>query len=83
MRILQRETNKALDTIEIFLTLDEAKKLSGILKHMVEHPESGHSHLEADLVGNVFQKELTVAIYTDNNLDEFDERSKKLILEDK
>lgn len=82
MRILQRETDKVFDTIEIFLTIDEARKLKGILEHMVENPNSGHSHLEADLKENVFQKELTIAIYSDENLSEFDERTKKLILND-
>ena len=83
MRILHRETNQVFNDIEIFLTVEEAQWLSAKLDWLWEHPEDHHSHLETDLVGNKYQKELTVAVYTEDNLKQFDERSRKLILEDK
>lgn len=80
MRILHRETNQIFDEMEIFLTVEEADKLIGYLQWLVENHEQGDAfHLDTDLKGTEYQKELTIAVYTETNQQHFDERTKKLI----
>ncbi|MFC2093369.1 hypothetical protein ACFLSV_05660 [Bacteroidota bacterium] len=83
MRILQRDTNQVFDNIEIFLTLEEADNLRAHVEGLIDQPEYGHIHVLGDEINGVVMKELTVAVYTKDNLNEFDDKSKKLILEDK
>lgn len=77
MRILERNSNQVFEEIEIFLTLDEANELRGRLDGLISDLKIHHIHLDSD------DKELTVAIYTNENLDEFDERSRELITNNK
>ncbi len=74
MRIFERNTNQVFEEIEIFLTLEEANELCGRLDGLISNLKAHHIHLDSD------NKELMVAIYTKENLDEFDERSRELIL---
>ena len=83
MRILHRDTNQVFDDMEIFLTMEEANELIAHLSGLIEQPEYGHVHVFGDEKDGVLYKELTIAIYTEDNLDEFDDQSQKLILEDK
>ena len=74
MRIFERNTNQVFEEIEIFLTLEEANELCGRLDGLISNLKAHHIHLDSD------NKELMVASYTKENLDEFDERSRELIL---
>lgn len=74
MRIFERTTNQVFEEIELFLTIDEANELCGRLEGLVSNIKAHHIHMDTD------NKELIVAIYTKENLDEFDERSRELIL---
>jgi len=81
MRILDPNTDKAINEIGIFLTLNEAKELRDKLERLIDNPSEHHNHIED--AGMDPMKELTVAIYTHDNMRMFDERSRKLIEEDK
>ena len=82
MRIFHRDSNQIFDDIELFLTLDEVKELAGRLWGLGDDPKGHHFHL-VETEGDKIIKEITVAIVTDNNLEEFDERSREVLLNDK
>jgi len=77
MRILDEKKDCKLDRICIFLTNSEVIELRDSLSEIIENPNH-HSHIPS----NDFFKEITVCIYDAGNLSNFNERSKKLILED-
>jgi hypothetical protein len=77
MRILNTITDKKIDNITIYLTNSEAQELLDSLEAIISEPKH-HSHIPSE----DFMKEITVCIYDPNNLSGFNERSKKLILED-
>ena len=83
MRILSYEIDKAFDEIFVYLTPNEEKELVERLNGLTDDHSIHHIHLDTDELNGQFKKMLTIAIYTEDNLDDFDERSKKLILEDK
>jgi hypothetical protein len=78
MRILDDKSDKKLDAVSIFLTKKEAIQLRGYLNQLLINPGLQHFHLPS----SDFQKEITICLYTEDNLATLDERSKKLILND-
>ncbi len=80
MRILGLDTDNKLDNVILYLTLTEAKELRDSLNDIIMGPQTRHHrHISSE----DYQKEITVCIYDETNLEGFDERSKKLILKDK
>ncbi len=77
MRILDNDTNRALANISVFLTPADAKEMIGYLEHLLEEPLLHHAHLSDE----EYKREITLAVYSESNLNEFDERSRKLIIE--
>ena len=77
MRILDVDSDRAMANISIYLTPSEAKEMLGYLEQLVSHPEGHHIHLN----DQEYEHEITVAVYTADNLGEFDERSRRLIAE--
>jgi len=75
MYIYDSENDKLLDNVTIYLTLDEARELYDSLAEIIEHPVGNHIHINS----SDYQKEVTVCIYDIENLDLFDEKSKKII----
>ena len=78
MRILDPRHSKRLDGVGLYLTREEAIQLQSYLGQLLADPGMHHVHLSSDN----YQKEITVSIYNMANLEDFDERSKKLIKED-
>ena len=79
MRILDVKNNKSLKKVNIYLTNLEAQELLGDLKAMLESEEKTfHAHVN-DLM---YEHEITLTLYDENNLMMFDNRSKKLIKSD-
>lgn len=78
MRILSDDDDRPLRSVTLYLRHDEMSELRDFLEHLLADPSLHHIHVNDE----AFVKEVTVAILTDSNLDAFDERSKKLILED-
>ena len=79
MRIHDMESDKSIDLVGIYLTIDEAKRLRDGLEILIKDPEQHHDHI----TDSDYKKELILAVYTENNMDSFDSRSRRLILEDK
>ena len=77
MRILNSELNTPIDNVGIYLTRDEAKQLRDYLEQLLEEPELHHIHVNDEN----YEYEITVSVYDQNNLESFDERSRKLIQE--
>lgn len=81
MRMLNRDTNEPLYDVGIYLTKEEVYTFLSQWEYLIKHPESHHFHFSVftDSRG----KEITGTVYSEDNMDTFDARSKKLILEDK
>jgi hypothetical protein len=77
MHILDEKNNKKLDTIIIYLNIDEANELYTSLKNLINNPDD-HAHISNDN----YTKEVTVCIYNKDDLSKFDERSQKIIRQD-
>jgi hypothetical protein len=74
MRILDEDNDKIIENILIMLTPEEAHELSGSLNSI--NPDIGdHIHV-AD---KNFSRQITIAIYTPNNLKYFNNRVKEMI----
>jgi hypothetical protein len=78
MKILNEDENTSLDRVTIYLSLDEAKEMRDSLESLISNPIGRHEHIP----DKDFNKEITVCIYDLNNISQFNEQSKKLILED-
>lgn len=78
MRILDESSDKSLEKVILYLTLEEALELKDSLDELLKKPLNNHTHVSDEN----FQKEITVCIYDTNNLSGFSERSKNLIKND-
>jgi hypothetical protein len=78
MRILDDKTNKAINSVSIFLTEIEAKYLIGYLEQLVYEKRGDHSHLSSE----DYKKEITICLYSLETLDKFHPRIQKLIMQD-
>jgi hypothetical protein len=78
MRILDDVTSTALRSVTVYLTVAEAHELRDKVASVLSSREVHHEHIPSD----DFQKEITIAIYEDRPIQSFDQRSRRLILED-
>ncbi|MBE7031644.1 MAG: hypothetical protein E7401_01620 [Ruminococcaceae bacterium] len=81
MRILDEDRDKALKNILLLFTKQEAEQLISDLEDLVNDDTRGnHFHINNE----DYSKEITVALYDENNIDDFfSERCKELIKYDK
>ncbi|CAG0947649.1 hypothetical protein ANRL1_04383 [Anaerolineae bacterium] len=80
MRIYDPANDVALRELILYLTLDEAKELTSGLRQMLERASvNDHIHLN-DIE---YSHEIILAVYDEANLKGFNERSIKLIREDR
>jgi len=79
MRILDGTSDNALTDVYIYLTIEEAKEMLDSLAALLEKPDNNHTHID----DNEYKHEITISIYTEDNIKYFNKRSQKLILEDK
>jgi len=80
MRILNQDDDKSTKNILILLTPSEAAELRDDLESLLHQNENNqHTHIN-DIE---YSREITIAIYRDSeNIDQFDERTQRLILMD-
>jgi len=79
MRILDEDNDKALKNLMILLTIEEAAELRDDLERMLQKNDSNeHTHIN-DME---FNHEITVVVYNNRKIDCFNERTKRLILND-
>jgi hypothetical protein len=77
MRILDEKRDNSVDRATILLTRSEAQELRDSLDLLLRDGKGQHAHVPDE----DFKKEITIAIYTPENLDEFNQRYQKLIKE--
>jgi hypothetical protein len=81
MRIYDIDSDKKINEVILYLTSDEAREMKDALELIInDHKKHHHEHIPDREDG--FKREITVCVYSKDNLDTFDERSKKLILND-
>ena len=77
MRIYDPDSQRTLKNVMLFLTPEEAADLGFSATDLSKHSEKHHHHVnDAEC-----SKEITVAVYTDDNLKSFDEESRRVIQE--
>ena len=81
MRIYNEDTDKKVNKVILYLTPDEAQELKDSLELIINNNEK-HDHEHIPDREDDFKSEITVCIYRKDNLSSFDERSRKLILND-
>jgi hypothetical protein len=75
MKIYDQESKRVLTNVTIYLAPAEARELAGAAQDLADNPQHQHHH-----VGDkTFQQEVTLAVYTRENLHQFDEESRRLI----
>lgn len=79
MRILNIDSGQPLQNICIYLTPSELSEMVGTLEDFQSGEIEHHAHIN----DQTHRHEITLAVYTAQNLKDFDERSQRLILEDK
>ena len=81
MRIYNEDTNKKVNKVILYLTPDEAQELKDSLELIIDNNKKHHHEHIPDREDN-FRREITVCIYRKDDLSGFDERSRRLILND-
>lgn len=78
MRMLDSEKETAIDNLILYLKKNEALELRDSLNQLLEKENyTMHIHVSE----TTFQREITVLLYDEKELNSLNERSKKLILE--
>jgi len=75
MRMLDEDNNRPIDGLLLMLTPEEAAELRDTLDCLLTPPYKNHSHI-SDIN---YQREITVAIYTPDNIGSFAESVQRLI----
>jgi len=78
MRILDEDSDKKINNVTLLLTKEEAIQLRADLNQLLANPKIHHLHCSSEN----YQKEITVCLYDENNLQSFHPRIIKLITED-
>ncbi len=81
MRILNLDLDKKVNKVILYLTPNEAQEMKDSLELLITDNKK-HQHEHISDRDNDYKREITLCIYRDENLSSFDERSKKLILND-
>jgi hypothetical protein len=78
MIIYDKNNDKTFKNISIFLTVDEAKHLRDSINSLLREPVKPGNHIKVN--NDKLTKAISVAVYPiDQNLDGFDEETKRLI----
>lgn len=81
MRIYNLDSDKKVNKVVLYLTPDEAREMKDSLELLINNNKKHHHEHIPDRDSD-FKREITICIYTEDNLSTFDERSKKIILHD-
>ena len=81
MRIYNIDTDQKINNVILYLTCEEAQEMKDSLELIINNNEKHHHEHIPDRESG-YKREITVCIYKKDNLSSFDERSKKLILND-
>jgi len=80
VRILDQDADRSINAVTIYLTKSEASELKDSIEQVLADSLGRHEHVSS----SDYTKEVSICIYDSDHLDvHFDQRSKKLILEDR
>ena len=79
MRILDEDSNNSFNRVVLYLTKFEASELRDSLNNIINNPEGSHEHIPSC----DYKKELSICIYDDKNIGDFNKRSQELIKDDR
>ena len=77
MKIYDTDSERVLKSVTLFLTPAEAAELGDSTTDLSDHPEKHHHHV----CDSEYKSEITVAVYTDDNLNSFDDESRQIIID--
>jgi hypothetical protein len=75
MKIFDVENKRILSNVTVFLTPGEALKLASSIADLGHNPSDQHIHINDE----EFNSEITIAVYTPENINMFDEESRTVI----
>jgi hypothetical protein len=75
MRIYDSSSKRVLTEIALFLTPSEMRELADTADQLANHPGMHHGHIN----DRAFAQDILVAVYTADNLSQFDEESRQVI----
>ena len=75
MKIYDPDSKRILKNVILYLTPEEAADLGSSATDLSEHPEKHHHHVSDD----EYKTEITVSVYNDENINSFDEESRRVI----
>lgn len=78
MRIYNLDIEKKVNKVALYLTHEEASEMKDALEGLLSNEKHHHEHIP----DKDFKREITISIYSEDNISSFDEKSKKLILND-
>lgn len=81
MRIYNVDLDQKVNKVILYLTPDEAREMIDSLELIMNNNEKHHHEHIPDRESD-FKREITICIYKEDNLSNFDDRSKKIILYD-
>jgi hypothetical protein len=75
MKVYDPISKRVLNEVVLYLTPAEAQELGQSALDLAENPQKHHHHVSA----SDFQQEITVSVYTPDNVSQFDAASRKII----
>lgn len=75
MDIYDPINEKSLESLTLYITIDEAKELYDDLAKLIADPIGNHTHINS----SDYKKELTVCIYDPENMNLFNKATKNLL----
>jgi len=75
MKIYDPDSKRILRNVTLFLTPGEAAELGSSANDLAQHPQKHHHHVS----DGEYKTEITVSVYTDENITLFDEESMRII----
>lgn len=82
MRIYNNESNQVFDSIDIFLTLNEAKEMQAVLEHLINNPNDLDGVVDEEVRISDFVKQVHLIVYTPENIRLFHKDSKYIVEKD-
>jgi hypothetical protein len=78
MRIYDVKHKRVLREVTLYLTPDEAGRLAAAAADLAQSSRNHHQHVNDDDLAS----EVTIAVYTAENLDQFDSESRRILTGD-
>jgi hypothetical protein len=78
MRIYDVKHKRVLREVTLYLTPDEAGRLAAAAADLAKSSRNHHQHVNDDDLAS----EVTIAVYTAENLDQFDSESRRILTGD-